>query len=95
MAHNSQGWRLDRTLSLPVLIALVSAIMACASLAATVQKRLETVESQSLTMNTELRETRVTALQVARIEARLDALHQAITALREEMRIHGNGSHPK
>lgn len=88
----SSTWSFDHKLSISTCITLISAIIAVASMAATVQKRLDVIEATNHSINTELKEHRMTALQVARIETRLDALHHSITALREEIRSNNAGA---
>lgn len=87
MSTSSKEWRLDQsTLGVPALIVFMSAVITVVSIAATIQKRVDTLEATTVSLHTEIKETRMTALQVARIEERIDALHQSMRALHEELR---------
>ncbi|MFI3270923.1 MAG: hypothetical protein R3Y11_02315 [Pseudomonadota bacterium] len=89
----ASSWRFDYKLNISTLITIVSAIIAIASMGATLQKRLEVVEHTNHVISMELKETRLTALQVARIETRLDAVHNSIASLRDEIRSNRNKAH--
>ncbi len=93
MSEATSPWRFDYRLNISTLVTVVSALIAIASMGATMQKRLDVLEHASHTMSIELKETRLTALQVARIETRLDAVHQSIAALRDEIRLNRNKNH--
>lgn len=86
MPEATSEWRFDHKLNISTLVTIVSALIAIASMGATMQKRLDVVESVTQNINLEFKETRIMALQVARIETRLDALQQSITELRDEIR---------
>lgn len=87
---STSEWRFEHKLNISTLVTIVSALIAIASMGATMQKRLDVIEATSHEMSMELKETRITALQVARIETRLEALQQSITDLRDEICLNRN-----
>lgn len=93
MSQTASQWHFDYKLNISTFVTIVSALIAIASMGATMQKRLDVMEHASQVMNAEIKETRVTALQVARIETRLDALQHSIVSLRDEIRLNHQKSH--
>lgn len=79
-------WRLDRSLTLPAILAIVTGIISAATLGATLKTRIETIEARTAAFDSEMRDARATSLHVARIDARLEALQETMAALRDDMR---------
>lgn len=86
MSGTNHDWRLDRSLTLPAILAICTGIVSAATLSATLKTRLDTIEARAQSFDTEIRDARATSVHVARIDARLEALQESMTALRDDMR---------
>lgn len=82
----NHDWRLDRSLTLPAILAIVTGIISAATLGATLKTRIETIEARTAAFDSEMRDARATSLHVARIDARLEVLQETMAALRDDMR---------
>lgn len=90
MSDARSEWHFDHKLNISTLVIIVSALIAIVSMGATLQKRLEIVEQTNHNMSIELKKTRVTNVQMARIETHFEALQKSITGLRDEIHLNHN-----
>ncbi|WP_027181306.1 hypothetical protein [Oleidesulfovibrio alaskensis] len=83
---NGTGWSLDRKVTLTALTGLFTAVAGVMAMGATLQYRVQQMESSLGVLAGELAQGRRTAVQVERLEERVVAVQQVLEEVRLDVR---------